>query len=49
MKISPLRQALAREEELTGKHAEYEKTASRIAELEALAPDYEARKAALLR
>ena len=47
MKIGPLQQALSREEELAGKHAEYEKTASRIAELEALAPDYEAKKAAV--
>lgn len=47
MKIGPLQQALAREEELAGKHAEYEKTASRIAELEALVPDYEAKKAAV--
>lgn len=47
MKIGPLEQALAREEELAGKHAEYEETASRIAELEALAPDYEAKKAAV--
>lgn len=47
MKIGPLQQALVREEELTGKHAEYEKTASRIAELETLAPDYEAKKAAV--
>lgn len=45
IKIGPLQQVLSREEELAGKHAEYEKTASWIAELEALAPDYEAKKA----
>lgn len=47
MKIGPLEQALAREEELAGKHAEYEETVSRITELEALAPDYIAKKTAV--
>lgn len=47
MKIEPLQQALAREEELAGKHAEYEQTISRIAELETFAPNYEAKKAAV--
>ena len=47
MRISPLQQALGREEELAGKHAEYIDTASRISELEALAPDYEAKRTAV--
>lgn len=47
MKIGPLQQTLSREEELAGKHAEYEKTVGRITELEALAPDYEAKKTAV--
>lgn len=47
MKIGPLQQVIAREEELAGKHAEYETTASRIAELETLAPDYEEKKRAV--
>lgn len=46
MKIGPLQQALSREDELAGKHAEYEKIASRIAELETLAPEYEDKKEA---
>lgn len=46
MKIGPLQQAIAKAEELTAKHEEYEATASRIAELETLAPDYEAKKTA---
>lgn len=40
MKIGPLQQALARAEELAGKHAEYEAGASRLAELEKLMPEY---------
>lgn len=44
MKIGPLQQALARAEELTGKHTEYETAASRIAELEKLMPEYTAAK-----
>lgn len=47
MKIGPLQQALSREAELAGKHTEYEKTASRIVELETLAPEYEEKKAAV--
>lgn len=46
MKIGPLQQALAREAELEEKHREYTDTASKIAELEALAPDYETKKEA---
>lgn len=45
MKIGPLQQALAREAELTEKHNSYEATAARIAELEALAPGWEEKKA----
>lgn len=44
MKIGPLQQALARAEELAGKHAEYETAASRLAELEKLMPEYTAAK-----
>ena len=47
MKIEPLQQTLSREDELAGKHIEYEKTIRQITELEALAPDYEAKKAAV--
>lgn len=47
MKIGPLQQAIAKTEELTAKHEEYKATASRIEGLETLAPDYEAKKAAV--
>lgn len=47
MKIVPLQQNLSRAEDLAEKHAEYKKMTSRIAELEVLAPDYEAKKAAV--
>lgn len=43
-RASSLKQALARGEELTGKHAEYEAAASRLAELEKLMPEYTAAK-----
>lgn len=46
MKIGPLQQALARETELR-KHNSYEATADRITELEALAPGWEEKKAAV--
>ena len=39
-KIAPLKQALAREAELSGKHAEYEAAVNRLAELEKLMPEY---------
>lgn len=48
MKIGPLQQALTRVEELTTKHEEYEVTTNRIAELEALLPEYTERRDALL-
>lgn len=43
-RVEPLKQALAREAELTEKHVAYESTAEKIAELETLQPDYEAKK-----
>lgn len=46
MKIGPLQQALTREAELTAKHEEYETTANKVAEMETLEPDWEAKKAA---
>lgn len=39
-KITPLRQALAREAELAGKHTEYEAAAQRLAELESHEAEY---------
>lgn len=47
VKIRALKQALARESELAGKHAEYEAAANKIAELEPLASDYETKKSAI--
>lgn len=48
MKIGPLQQTLAREEELAEKHAAYESTAGKIVELEKKMPEYtEQRQAAL--
>ena len=47
MKIEPLQQALTREEELAKKHEEYEATASRIAELETLEPEWKKLSAAV--
>lgn len=49
MKIGPLAQALERAAELTAKHEEYEETARKLAEMEALAPDYEAKRAEVTR
>lgn len=49
MKIGPLQQALAREAELSAKHEEYAETARKLAEMEALAPDYEGKKAEVSR
>nr|UWI04057.1 MAG: Metallophosphoesterase, calcineurin superfamily protein [Bacteriophage sp.] len=46
-KIEPLQQALTREEELAKKHEEYEATASRIAELETLEPEWKKLSAAV--
>lgn len=43
-RVEPLKQALAREAELTEKHVAYESTAEKIAELKTLQPDYEAKK-----
>lgn len=40
MKIGPLQQALTKAEELTAKHGEYEKKQGRMAELEALEPEW---------
>ena len=48
MKIGPLQQALSREEELTGKHTEYENAARQITELEKLLPEYTAQRQAVL-
>jgi exonuclease SbcC len=45
MKIGPLQQAISREAELTAKHEEYATTARKIAEQEALAPDWQEKKA----
>nr|MDE7245444.1 AAA family ATPase [Oscillospiraceae bacterium] len=47
IKITPLRQALARETELLAKHAEYEDIIARIATLESIVPEYEAREKAV--
>lgn len=49
MKIGPLQQAIARAAELEEKHGQYEETGRKLAELESLAPDYEARKAEVTR
>lgn len=46
MKIGPLQNTLAREAELAEKHETYTAKASRIAELETFAPDWQAKKAA---
>lgn len=43
-RVEPLKQALAREAELTEKHVAYENTAGKISELETLQPDYETKK-----
>lgn len=43
-RVEPLKQALAREAELAEKHAAYESSVGKIAELETLQPDYEAKK-----
>lgn len=48
MKIGPLQQALTHTEELKTKHEEYEATVSRIAEQEALAPEYTERRDAVI-
>lgn len=45
-KAAPLKQALSVETELLGKHREYAEVTGKILELEALEPEYEARKAA---
>lgn len=44
-KIGPLQQTLAREQELAGKHAEYEAVKQQAAELEALAPVWKEKQA----
>lgn len=48
MKIGPLQQTLAREEELAEKHAAYESTAGKIAELEKKMPEYTEQRQAVL-
>lgn len=48
-KIGPLQQAIARAEELTEKHRQYEETGRRLAELEALAPEHAAKQAEVTR
>lgn len=48
MKIGPLQQTLAREEELAEKHAAYESTAGKLAELEKKMPEYTEQRQAVL-
>lgn len=48
-RVEPLKKALDRETELAAAHTEYEQTQSRLSELEALAPDYEVKKAEVTR
>lgn len=48
-RIEHSKEALARSEELAGKHTEYETTAARLAEMEALAPEYAEKKAEVTR
>lgn len=48
MKIGPLQQVLAREAELAERHAAYESTAGKIAELEKGLPEYTAQRQAVL-